>query len=171
MQSSVNLRSSAASMVCDACPTISSAIWKTIVVIGVTNAIAVSCFLYFVIFFLSAVQVFYLNGKPVIIYHQRGSEGLCNILMNPSPHPPENHVALPKTKSFLPPSRGINNEQCLTISFGLSTTEAFFSSYYNRQGLLWSISVSLCWEWTMYPWFVPMWWKAGMRGWLRRTQL
>lgn len=70
-------------MVCDACPTISSAIWKTIVVIGVTNAIAVSCFLYFVIFFLSAVQVFYLNGKPVIIYHQRGSEGLCNILMNP----------------------------------------------------------------------------------------
>ena len=38
-------------MVCDACPTISSAIWKTIVVIGVTNAIAVSCFLYFVIFF------------------------------------------------------------------------------------------------------------------------
>ena len=38
-------------MVCDACPTISSAIWKTIVVIGVTNAIAVSCFLYVVIFF------------------------------------------------------------------------------------------------------------------------
>ena len=76
-------------MVCDACPTTSSAIWKTIVVIGVTNAIAVSCFLYFVIFFffLSAVQVFYLNGKPVIIYHQGGSEGLCNILMNPSPHP------------------------------------------------------------------------------------
>lgn len=27
-------------MVCDACPTTSSAIWKTIVVIGVTNAIA-----------------------------------------------------------------------------------------------------------------------------------
>lgn len=75
-------------MVCDACPTTSSAIWKTIVVIGVTNAIAVSCFLYFVIFFLSAVQVFYLNGKPVIIYHQGGSEGLCNILMNPSPPPP-----------------------------------------------------------------------------------
>lgn len=75
-------------MVCDACPTTSSAIWKTIVVIGVTNAIAVSCFLYFVIFFLSAVQVFYLNGKPVIIYHQGGgSEGLCNILMNPSPYP------------------------------------------------------------------------------------
>lgn len=75
-------------MVCDACPTTSSAIWKTIVVIGVTNAIAVSCFLYFVIFFfLSAVQVLYLNGKPVIIYHQGGSEGLCNILMNPSPHP------------------------------------------------------------------------------------
>ena len=75
-------------MVCDACPTISSAIWKTIVVIGVTNAIAVSCFLYFVIFFfLSAVQVFYLNGKPVIIYHQRGSEGLCNILMNTFPLP------------------------------------------------------------------------------------
>lgn len=38
-------------------------------------------------FFLSAVQVFYLNGKPVIIYHQGGSEGLCTILMNPSPHP------------------------------------------------------------------------------------
>lgn len=28
-------------MVCDACPTTSSAIWKTIVVIGVTNAIAI----------------------------------------------------------------------------------------------------------------------------------
>lgn len=61
-------------MVCDACPTTSSAIWKTIVVIGVTNAIAVSCFLYFVIFFC-AVQVFYLNGKPVIIYHQGGVGG------------------------------------------------------------------------------------------------
>lgn len=57
-------------------------------------------------FFLSAVQVFYLNGKPVIIYHQRGSEGLCNILMNPSPHPTENHVTLPKTKSFPPPRLG-----------------------------------------------------------------
>ena len=77
----------------------------------------------------------------------------------------------PQNKIFPPPSQGINNEQCLTISFGLSTTEAFFSSYYNRQDPLWSISVSLCWEWTMYPWFVPMWWKAGMCGWLRRTQL
>ena len=26
-------------------------------------------------FFLSAVQVFYLNGKPVIIYHQGGVGG------------------------------------------------------------------------------------------------
>lgn len=38
--SSVNLRSSAVPMVCDACLTISSATWKTIVAIGVTNAIA-----------------------------------------------------------------------------------------------------------------------------------